>query len=114
METKLLVDRFGNDEAINEVKAEWLYDLLVYVLTEMELNPDVLDEKDRFELFEFLFDNDIEVLDFPDINGLRVEVDEQVVGEWAGPEFVMKKDSETGELHYEVTIEHWSLLDNEI
>jgi hypothetical protein len=109
MEIKLLADRYGNKEAVEQLKEEWLYDLLLFIGVEVE----VLEEFDGPNLYDFFFDNHIEILEFPSIGGLRVELQEEVVGEWGGPEYKLMKDKEDGDLYYEITIEYWSIMNDE-
>ena len=109
MEVKLLADRYGYQEAIDQLKEEWLFELLLFI----EVPAEVLEEFDGPNLSDFFFEKEIEILNFPTIGGLRVELEEEVIGEWAGPEFQLIKDEETGELYYEITIEYWSIMDDE-
>ena len=60
------------------------------------------------------FDKKVDIIDFPDINAIRVSYQNEVVGEWAGPEFKLVEDHEKKELFYEVSIESWSVIEDEI
>ena len=107
MEIKILVDRYNNYDALNEIKAEWLFDLLVYA----DIDEDVLSEYDASELSDFFFEKKIDIIEYPSLGALSVEKNGELIGEWGGPVFKMLKDKESGELYYEVTIENWSIMD---
>lgn len=64
---------------------------------------------------EYLLENHkIEIITYPGVGALRVDFEEETVGEWAGPDFLLRTDEETGEKYYEITIETWTFMDEEI
>lgn len=110
MEIKILTDRFRYRDAVAEERDYWLYTLLAYLGVEI----DKLNELDGAEISDYLFENKIEIIDYPTLEAIEVMLENQLVGEWGGPEFKLKSDPKDGELYYEVTIECWSIIDEEI
>ncbi len=108
MITVLLTDRAGYDNDIAEARWGWLKDLLIYLGIDVE----VLEGVETPVLVEHLIDEEIEITDYPSIGAMSVLFEGELVGEWAGPEMTLK--SEGGKLYFEVEIEHWSILDEEI
>lgn len=106
--TVLLTERSGYEPDILEARWFWLKDLLIYLGIDVE----VLEGAEIPVLTEYLIDKDIDITDYPAIGAMEVMFDGEVIGEWAGPEMILK--SENGKLYFEVTIEHWSILDEEI
>lgn len=109
MELKILSDRYGYQQAVDELKEQWLYELLLHIGVEEE----VLEEWDSSNIVELFFDNNIEVVNYPSFGGVMVTCEDEVIGEWGGPELELKKDHETGELYYEITIECWSIAEED-
>lgn len=110
MKITMLVNRVDFRESINEERDSWVYTLLNY----LGVGINIINEYDMPDLVEYLYFNDIEVIDYPSIEAVQVIKDGEVVGEWGGPEFVLKKDKETGDMYYEVSIETWSIMDEDI
>ena len=108
MITVLLTERSGYESDILEARWSWLKDLLIYLGIDVE----VLEDAEVPVLVEYLMDEGVEITDYPSIGAMKVSYDGEVVGEWAGPEMTLK--SENGRLYFEVEIEHWSILDEEI
>jgi len=106
---KILADRYGYMSTVEELKEEWLFDLLIHVGIEQE----VLEAWDNSNIVQLFFDNHIEIINYPSFGGIMVTYKGEVVGEWGGPELVMKYDHEIGEPYYEITIENWSILEEE-
>ncbi len=109
MEIKILADRYGYLETVEELKEQWLYDLLLHV----GLEPEVLEEWDNPSIVELFLNNNIEIVNYPSIGGVMVSYRDDVIGEWGGPDLTLMRDHETGELYYEITIEYWSILDED-
>lgn len=111
MEIKLLANRTGYLEDIKEVKTEWLNE----VLEALGVNLEELYGFDAPEQLEFLLEeHEIEIITYPGIGALRVDHDSETVAEWAGPDFLLKTDKETGEKYYEITVEAWTFMEEEI
>ena len=105
-----MADRFGYLEAINELKENWLEDLLIFLGIDIQEINDI-----GSPLFlEYLANNKIEIINYSSIGALSVSIDNELVGEWAGPELTLKRDGETGELYYEIEIEYWSIIEEDI
>ena len=103
----LMADRFGYQNAIKEVREEWLEDLLLFLGLDIEKKQ----ESDP-EFVKYLLENKVEIIQFPSLGAIRVTHDGDVVGEWAGPEMKLKQDK--GGLYYEITIECWSVKEEDI
>lgn len=108
MITVLLTERSGYESDILEARWSWLKDLLIYLGIDVE----VLDNAEIPVLVEYLIDEEVEITEYPSIGAMKVSLNGEVVGEWAGPEMTLK--NEDGKLYFEVEIEHWSILDEEI
>jgi hypothetical protein len=105
---KMMTDRSGFQKAIDDVKNEWLGNLLLF------LGVDVQTLKDDAPAFvEYLLLNKIEIIEYNDLNALEVKYENDVVGEWGSPTFTLKKD-EKGELYFEIEIESWSIIEDNI
>lgn len=110
METVLLVDRFGYHEILEEAREQWLEDILMY----LGIDPSDLLEMEPSDVIDFYLQERIEILDYPSIGALKVLYDDELIGEWAGPEFELLTDEDTGEVYYKITIENWSIIEDEI
>ena len=109
MVTTILTDRVNNSAEIEEVKQAWLRDLLKY----LGADTDWLDDAPRDLAVEYFIQNDLELIKHTSIDALEVRYKGDVVGEWGGPSFVMKEDPD-GVLYFEVEIEHWSIIEEDI
>ena len=103
-----MADRYGYQNAVREVREEWIEDILLFLGLDIEKmresNP---------EFVEYLIQNKVEIIEFPSIGAVRITYEGDVVGEWAGPDLILKKD-EKGGLYYEITIERWSVKEEDI
>jgi hypothetical protein len=106
---KILTDRVGFQDDVKQVRQEWLRDLFSYI----GLDVDGMDELDPPEILEYFLDNEIEVIDHKSIDGLEVKYKGELIGEWGGPDLILKKDKD-GSLFFEVTIECWSISEEEM
>jgi hypothetical protein len=109
MKTIILTDRAGFEGIIGETRSQWLSDLLIYI---------GIDETDvsgmsKDTMVEYFMRNNLEIINYPSIGALSVSHEGDVIGEWAGPEMTMKEDP-SGDLYYEVVLEHWSIAEEEI
>lgn len=110
MEITLLVNRFNYKEDLDELRDEWLEEILMY----LGLNPVELKEMEPHVFVDMLYNMNLDLVDYPSIGAMEVVYEGELIGEWAGPEFELKMDKDTGELYYEVSIQYWSILDDEI
>jgi hypothetical protein len=110
MITKVLVDRVNFVKDVNEIRQQWLRDLFLYI----GLEADWMLEIPRDQALDYMIDNDVEVIEYKDIHALKIKLDGEVIGEWAGPEFVLKEDESDESLYFEATIEHWSIIEENI
>jgi hypothetical protein len=53
------------------------------------------------------------MIDYPGIEALEIRYEGEIVGEWAGPDFVLLED-EHGKQYYKISIETWSILEEDI
>ena len=75
----------------------------------------MLDKMDPGEQVEYLLtEHKIEIITYPGVGALRVDLEEETIGEWTGPDFLLKTNKETGEKYFEITIETWTIMDEEI
>jgi hypothetical protein len=109
MITTVLTDRVNCKPEIDEIKQAWLGDLLHY------LGADVfwLNDAPRDLAVEYFMQNDLEIIKHTSIDALEVKHKGEVVGEWGGPSCELKED-ESGALYFEVEIEHWSIIEEDI
>jgi hypothetical protein len=109
MITTVLTDRVNYKTEIDEIKQIWLRDLLHY------LGADTvwLDNAERDLAVEYFIQNDLEIIKHTSIDALEIKHQGEVVGEWGGPSFTLKED-EDGELYFEVEVEHWSIIEEDI
>jgi hypothetical protein len=102
--------------AVEEQKKIWLYELLYFLGVDVE----ILDELPGDLAVEMLMRKHISIVDYPSMGALRVEYREtaadplEIAGEWAGAEYLIKRDPENGEMYYEISIECWSVIDEGI
>jgi hypothetical protein len=109
MITTVLTDRINYKAEIDEIKQAWLANLLHY------LGADVnwLDETARDLAVEYFLQNNLEIIKHTSIDALEVKHQGEVVGEWGGPSCELKED-EDGVFYFEVEIEHWSIIEEDI
>ena len=109
MITTVLTDRFNYKAEIDELQQAWLGDLLHY------LGADVswLDSVPKDLAVEYFMQNELEVIKHASIDALEIKYQGEVVGEWGGPFCIMKEDDD-GTLYFEVEIEHWSIIEEDI
>lgn len=109
MITKILTDRTSHVKDVEEVRQAWLDDLLAF----LGLDLDIIHNSPRDVAVEYLVDNKIEIVDYLNLKATSVKQDGELVGEWGGPEMKLKEDKE-GNLYFEVIIENWSIIDEQI
>ena len=107
--TILLADRYSHHSSVEEESRYWLFELLEL----LDLDTEILDEASGDIVLDYLLENQVEIMDYPDIGAIKVILKGEVVGEWAGPSFTLKKDFENGDLYYEIELEHWTIFDEE-
>ena len=110
MIVKMMVDRVGYYTAIEEAKNEWLENLLLF----LEIDIHQIQEIGSALFIEYLNKNRIEIIEYLNLDALAVRQDGELVGEWTVLGFVLKRESETGGLYYELEIESWSIIEENI
>ena len=109
MITTILTDRTNMTSEVNAIRQIWLRDLLEYLGADVEW----LDEAPRDSAVEYFVENDLEIIKHNGIDALEVKYKGEVVGEWGGPMPKMKEDA-SGDLYFEVEIEHWTIMEEDI
>jgi len=105
----ILTDRVNFAKDVKDVRQQWLHDLFLYI----GLDTDGMQGAPRDLVVEYLVESNIEVIEHVSIDGLEVRYEGDVIGEWAGPSFVLKEDRD-GRLYFEATVEYWSIMEDEI
>lgn len=108
MITKIMTDRYSLTKTLSEIKEEWLLDLLLNL--GIDINRRI--EESPAHFLEYLFSEKIEVVDYLNLNALQVFHQGELVGEWMESESTLK--SEGGRYYYEVEVEHWSIIEENI
>ena len=103
----ILLNRSDYLNDLQELKSDWIDS----VLMELDLDLDFIKEGEIDDVQEYFFDNSIDIVNYPDIDAVRIDRDGETIAEWAGPEFSLKQD-EDGVMYYEVTIENWSAFED--
>lgn len=96
---KLETERDNFKEAIEELKVAWLNNLLESIGIEPYSG-----DTHSADYVEYLLSKRVEIISYPSFGGLQVLLKKEVVGEWGGPEFFLKKDS-NGRYYYYIEIE---------
>ena len=110
MITKILTDRVNFAKDVNDIRRQWLHDLFLYI----GLDADGMLEVPRDQAIDYMLENNIEVIEYKGIEALEVRLEGEVIGEWAGPEYVLKEDPDDRTLYFEATIEHWSIIEDDM
>lgn len=111
----ILTDLNSGRATVEEQKKVWLYELLYF----LNLDVEILEQLPVDYAVEYLYKNHVYITDYPSDGALKVEFrrsmehEVELAGEWAGPEYNMKRD-EKGELYYEISVEYWSIIDEAI
>ncbi len=105
---KIMADRYGHEKAIQETREKWLEDLLLFIGIDIHL----INQMDMPHFVEYLLHNKIELIEYLGINALQVKHNQEIIGEWAEPQLKLKQDK--GGLYYEITIETWSIIEENI
>ena len=109
MKTTILASRDNYRESIDEERASWVK----YILENLDVDTDELDELSGYDVFEILIGNGIDVVNYPDLGAVKISFGHDVIAEWGEPEFLMIRDNDSGEFYYKITIENWSIFDDE-
>lgn len=110
MQLILMTDRFGYQKEVEEIKNSWLEELLLFLGMDIQ----ILNEKGSPSFIRYLFQNKVEIVNNLNDGSLRVSQDDNIVGIWDTPKLVLKKDMEKGGLYYEITLNYWSVSEENI
>lgn len=116
MSFKILTDLRSAREIVEEERVKWIDNLLYF----LGLDVEYIKQSPGDVAIEYLYKNHVQITDYPSIGAIKIEYrpdhqsELEVVGEWAGPEYQIKLDSESGEYYYEISIECWSVIDEGI
>ena len=108
MQTRILANRSDYLSDIDEQRSLWVR----FVLESLELDTDIVFGDNKNDAFEYLVMNNVEVIDYPEIGAVKIEFGGDLVGEWGSADFLLKEESD-GTLYYEISIENWSIFDEE-
>ena len=109
MKTTILASRHNYNEAIDEERSNWVS----YILDCLELDSEAISDMPKDKAFDELVNNGIDIIDYPDLGAVKIMFGYDVVAEWGEPEFLMLKDEGDKEFYYQITIENWSIFDDE-
>ena len=106
MKQKILADRTGYHDILDELKGNWIEEILIAI----GMEDDFFDLPEDYQR-EMLLQSDIYIEDYVDIGACMVIFEGQIIGEWLGPSFKLVEDDKG--LYYEITLESWSILENQ-
>lgn len=107
----ILADRSDYQIAIDEIRDEWLFKLLAFL--NLDVSSWIQEGKDYPAIVDILFSDKVEIIDYPSSGILKVEVKNELIGEWSAPKLTLK-ENEKGDLYYEINIECWSIMEENI
>lgn len=105
-----MTDRVGYLQDIEELKNEWIENLLLFLGIDIQ----ILNNSDRQSFVHYLFKSKIEIIENLNDGSLQVRQENEIVGTWEAPQLILKKDLEDGSLYYEITLEYWSVSEENI
>ncbi len=104
-----MADRHGHQKEIEELKDEWLGQLLSF----MGIDIHSIHEIESSHFRDYLINQNIEIIEYLDVGALCVLYQSEPVGEWASPVLTLKRDDK-GVLYYEVKVECWSIIEENL
>ncbi len=110
MITKILTDRVNFVRDVNEIRQQWLRDLFLFI----GLDADGMLEIPRDQALDYMLENNVEVIEYKGIEALEIKFEGETIGEWAGPDYKLREDLDDGSLYFEATIEHWSIIEDDM
>ena len=102
MNIQILTDLSGYSEQIEELRQDWISD----VLTLNGFEEDLLASNSQEDLFDFLIQSGVDINYYPSFGGSEIIIDGELLAEWGGPEFKVEFDSDNNP-YYRITIEYW-------
>jgi hypothetical protein len=99
----ILANKEDYQKVINEEKEEWIYQVLIG----LGVNEELLINSTNEEIISHLTSLGIEILDFLDIENIKIMRENKIVAEWKYPKLILKK--ENSKLYYEIYINEWAL-----
>ena len=106
-----MADRFGTQKAIDEFKEQWLESILIYLGVDIHIAKEV----DSGKFLDILAnEHKLDIIEYPQLTALCVKKDEEMVGELVFGNWTLKEDSESGSLYYQIEVEAWSLMEEDI
>jgi hypothetical protein len=108
METKILANRSNYLEAISDERSSWVS----FILESLELDMDIINSGDKGLVFDYLVEQNIDIVDYPELGAVKVVFGSDVVGEWGAPDFTLRTSEDASEIYYEIIIENWSIFDD--
>ena len=104
----ILADLVGYDSVLEEQRLSWLVDLLLFI----GLDVDSLLDLEMNSIRKKLIENNIDIVFYQSMLACKVYYDGDLIGEWLGPSFILKKDQDS--YYYEITLEFWSIQEEEL
>ena len=77
MEVKILADRNGYLDAIDEQRTAWIS----FMLESLELDIDFINNSDKGRIFDYLVQENVDIVDYPDLGAVKISFGDEVVGE---------------------------------
>lgn len=104
----LLTDRVNYKKDIDLVRDNWLREVFSFIGFDVL----ALDDMPKDKVLEYFISNKLELVYYTDMQALKVKLDGELIGEWAGPEIELV--NEDGQLFNKITIQYWSLIDQQL
>ena len=106
MKQKILADRTGYQEILENLKGEWIKEILIAI----GMDDDFFDLPEDYQR-DMLIHSDVYIEDYADIGACMITFEGKIIGEWLGPSFKLVEDDKG--LYYEITLESWSILEDQ-
>lgn len=102
----MMADRMGHQKALKEEQELWLEKILLF----LEIDISLKNQLAQADYLEYLKKQQVEIIEYLDLNALRVKYQQELVGEWMPLSFKLNRD-EKGGLYFEIKIECWSITE---
>ena len=102
MTLEILTDLAGYQQDVEDLRQEWV----LSTLESIGIERDLIEEMPQSDLFDLFIQYGIEISYYPSFGGSTIKLEDDLIGEWGGPEFEVKFD-ENNKPYYKITIEYW-------
>lgn len=103
---KLIADRDNHLSVINDMKNDWINN----IITSLNLNTQEQMNVTDSEYLDYLTKSKIDIIEYPSISSIQVKFENQLIGEFAEPDYNLKRDDKNKYFYY-IEIECWSIFD---